>query len=249
MRRDDIGGGGWDPSVVLVDPYPSPEVGEEWNAVADFMHAIPSLGQFAWKAFEMISGTDVPNAWGDMIAGDWTEVSKVATACRLLGQYCEGYEQRLSAAVDVARYSWQGTAAQAMETYFVGLGASVGDMKAVLDDIAKEVDSMAFGIRHVHDEVASICESIVDALIGICVSLATLAGAGWTGFGAIAGGLGLSASVTFAISLVNDAVGAIQTAFDIGEGIMSTLAAMLSLAGEIEVVPLPGSAYDNKVAH
>ncbi|MBM6401268.1 WXG100 family type VII secretion target [Phycicoccus sonneratiae] len=247
MRRDDVGAGG-DPASVLVEPWPADAVGEEWNAVSDFMHSIPSLGQFAWKAFELVSGQDVPDMWGDMIAGDWTNVSRVATACRLLGGFCQAYEARLDSAVAVARYEWHGTAAQAMDTYFAGLAASVGSMQEALEDIAKAVDSMAFGIRHCHDEVASICESLVDAILGVTISLGAMAASGWTGFGAIASGFGLSASTLFAISLVNDAKAAMQTAFDLAEGIMSTLTAMLSLVGEIEVVPLPSDPYDNRVA-
>lgn len=247
MRRDDAGGGG-DPASVLVEPWPSDKVGEEWDAVENFMHSIPSLGQFAWKAFELVSGEDVPNAWGDLIAGDWTAVSKAATACRMLGAFCDGYQARLDSAVTVARSEWTGTAAQAMDTYFSGLAASVGAMQEALEDIAKSLDTMAFGIRHCHDEVASICEMLVDAVLGVTICLGAMAASGWTGFGAVASGFGLGAATAFAISLVKDAVSAMQTAFDVAEGIVGTMTAMLSLAGDIEVVPLPSSPYDNRVA-
>lgn len=244
MRKDDEGGGG-NPTVMLMPPWPSEGVGQEWNAIMDFKNSIPSLGEFAWKAYELVGAGDVPDKWADAIAGDWTHVSEVACAARNLGDYCEAFQSRLAAVVGSARHEWTGNAALAMDAYFTGLGAQVASMKTVLDDIADGVDAMAFGVRHAHDEIENICYSLVDALIGVCVSLGTLAATGWTGLGAGLGAAGLSVSVTFAVVLVNDAVAMLATTIDLVNGFMALFPALLGLVGEIEVVPLPGAGYDN----
>lgn len=240
MRDDSgLGGGGGDPTSVLVDPWPSPGIGSYWNATIDFKDKIPSLGQFAWKAFDLAGAGDVPDAWGDALAGDWTQVAEVATAARLLASYCEGFQTRLDVVVGTSRGEWTGTAAQAMETHFAGLGAVVAQMKPILDDIAEAVDGVAFGVRHAHDAVENFCEAIVDALIGICVALAAMATTGWTGVGGVLSGLGLGTAVTFAVVLVNDALKAISTCIDVADGFMALFPALLSLAGDVTVVALP----------
>lgn len=240
MRDDGFGGGGGDPTAVLVDPWPSPGIGSYWNATIDFKDKIPSLGQFAWKAFDLAGAGDVPDKWGDMLAGDWTEVARVATAARLLGSYCEGVQSRLDAVVGSCRQEWTGNAAYAMDAYFAGLGSSVASMKGILDDVADAVDGVAFGVRHAHDAVENFCEAIVDALIGICVALAAMATTGWTGVGALLSSAGLGTAVTFAVVLVNDALKAISTCIDVADGFMSVFPALLSLAGDVQVVALPG---------
>lgn len=243
----EFGGGGGNPTSALVDPWPSPGIGSYWNATIDFKDKIPSLGQFAWKAFDLAGAGDVPDMWGDALAGDWTEVAEVATACRLLGSYCENVQTRLDIVVGTCRQEWTGTAASAMDSYFLGLGATVASMKAVLDDAADAVDGVAFGVRHAHDAVENFCEAIVDALIGICIALGAMAATGWTGLGAALSAAGLGTAVTFAVVLVNDAVKAISTCIDAADGFMALFPALLSLANDVKVVALP-DPYEHRAA-
>ena len=247
MRAALDGGGGGYPAANLITPYPSQPIGEEWDAITGFVGRIPSLGHFGWKAFELVSGEDIPAYWADKLAGNWDEVATCAAAARNLGDFCGSLATGISGQVQVARQSWTGEAAEAMEVYFAGLTAQLDTMKDNLQTLADDCDTTAFGIRHCYTAVENIVESLMDALIGICIALAAAAAGSWTGIGGLLGAAGVGAGVTFAISLVNDAIGAMETAFQLADGVMAVFPATLGLVKSTQVVQIASHGYVNNL--
>ena len=87
----------------------------------------------------------------------------------------------------------------------------------------------------------------MDALIVICIALAAAAAGSWTGIGGLLGAAGVGAGVTFAISLVNDAIGAMETAFQLADGIMAVFPATLGLVKSTQVVQIASHGYINNL--
>lgn len=245
MRAALDGGGGGYPAANLITPYPAEPIGEEWDAITGFVGRIPSLGHFGWKAFELVSGEDIPAYWADKLAGNWDQVAKCAAAARNLGDFCGALATGIRGQVTVAREGWTGEAAEAMETYFAGLTSQLDTMKENLQSLAKDCDTTAFGIRHCYTAVENIVESLMDALIGICIALAAAAAGSWTGIGGLLGAVGVGAGVTFAISLVNDALGAMETAFQVADGVMAVFPATLGLVKSVQVAQIASHGYVN----
>jgi hypothetical protein len=247
MRKEPEGGGGGYPASTLIAPYPEEPVGEEWDAITNFVGKIPSLGKFGWKAFELVSGEDIPDYWADKLAGNWDEVATVASATRNLSDFCKSLSVAVNAQVTVARQTWTGEAAEAMELYFVTLTIQLDTMEKNLASLADSCNETAFGIRHCYQTVENIVESLLDALIGICIALAAAAAGSWTGIGGLLGGLGVGAGVVFAITLVNDAIAAMETAFEIAEGVMAVFPATLGLVKETQIASIASHGYINNL--
>lgn len=246
MRDPDVGGGGINPSGWLMEPFPEKAIAEEWDTILDVKDKIPGLGNFALFVWEEISGDDIPNAWGEMLAGDWKEVATTSCALRNLGKFCTSYAQALDLSVSAAAAGWEGQAASAMVTYFAGLSAQLDDLATQCDELADECNGIAFGIYEAKTSVEDGVETVFDLVLAAALSLAAAAASSWTVVGGFAGAAAAAATIATAVTKVFQIVGAIEAAFEVANGILGVIASLAPGLGSTVDVNLPGD-YDNKV--
>ncbi|MEO5983121.1 MAG: hypothetical protein ABIQ13_12495 [Pedococcus sp.] len=239
------GGGGYNPSGWLTTPVAEDAIPDEWEAIMNARDKIPSLGSMAMMAWEEMGGDGIPDAWSEMLAGDWKDVSKVASALRNLGKFCESYASSLDSAVLSARSDWTGEASNAMVTYFAGVSAQLDGLRGDLDTIADACNEAAFGVYECGQSVQDGIEAIFDLVITAAIALAAAAASSWTVVGGLAGAAAAGAAIIAAISKVKLVVDAIDLAFQIANGVLGVVVTAAAAIGESVDVSLPGD-YDNK---
>lgn len=239
------GGGGHNPSAWLTTPVAEDAIPDEWEAIMNARDKIPSFGSMAMKAWEEMGGDSIPDAWTEMLAGDWKDVSKVADALRNLGKFCESYGSSLDGAVLAAQSAWTGEAANAMVTYFAGVSAQLDSLKGELDTIADACNDAAFGVYECGQSVEDGIEVIFDLVITAAVALAAAAASSWTVVGGLAGAAAAGAAILLAISKVKMVLDAIDLAFQIANGVLGVVITASAAVAESVDVSLPGD-YDNK---
>ncbi|GAA2731583.1 hypothetical protein GCM10009867_05520 [Pedococcus aerophilus] len=240
------GGGGYNPSGWLTTPVAEDAIPDEWEAIMNARDKIPSFGSMALKAWEEMGGDSIPDAWSEMLAGDWKDVSKVADALRNLGKFCESYASSLDSAVLQAQSGWTGEASNAMVTYFAGVSAQLDGLKANCDEIADACNGAAFGVYECGQSVEDGIEAIFDLVITAAIALAAAAASSWTVVGGLTGAAAAGAAIIAAISKVKLVLDAIDLAFQIANGTLGVIATSASAIAESVDVSLPGD-YDNKV--
>jgi len=75
--------------------------------------------------------------------------------------------------------AWKGNAASQANTYFTQLAGAVAAQQGPLDDAAKEIQTVAYGVWGVAKTLDSLLESLLDALIGAGIALAAAAALSW----------------------------------------------------------------------
>ncbi|MGA8978297.1 MAG: hypothetical protein WB473_04185 [Pedococcus sp.] len=226
------GGGGYNPSGWLTTPVAEDAIPAEWAAIMNARDKIPSFGSMALKAWEEMGGDGIPDAWSEMLAGDWRDVSKVASALRNLGSLS-------------ARSDWTGEAADAMATYFASVSAQLDGLKGQLDTIADACNQAAFGVYECSQSVEDGIEAIFDLVITAAVALAAAAASSWTVVGGLAGAAAAGAAILAAISKVKVVIDAIDLAFQIANGVLGVVGTAAAAISESVDVSLPGD-YDNR---
>ncbi len=239
------GGGGYNPSGWLTTPVAEDAIPAEWAAIMNARDKIPSFGSMALKAWEEMGGDGIPDAWSEMLAGDWRDVSKVASALRNLGSFCDSYASSLDSAALSARSDWTGEAANAMATYFASVSAQLDGLKGQLDTIADACNQAAFGVYECSQSVEDGIEAIFDLVITAAVALAAAAASSWTVVGGLAGAAAAGAAILAAISKVKVVIDAIDLAFQIANGVLGVVGTAAAAISESVDVSLPGD-YDNR---
>lgn len=245
MKRDVDGGGGWYPQQYLVDPIPK-DVAGSWGDVNDWYDTFnPSLGKWTLIAWNKFSGTDISEAWGKELAGDWEEVAKLAAALTNLGKFCDDYGDAVAFKYGLLEDAWDGEAAQACVTWIASLLGSLTQMKASLDEAATGFNEAALGIHECFETVKSGIETLVDLAISIGIGLAATALTSGTGIGLLIGGSGTAVAILAAISKVGMVKDAIELATLAARGTIGVIATLAGPAGDFTKVYVPG-AYDNR---
>ncbi|MFC7492185.1 MULTISPECIES: hypothetical protein [unclassified Knoellia] len=244
MKAPLEGGGGWYPAQYLVDPVPK-DVAGAWGDVNDWYDKFnPSLGKWALMAWEKFSGADIGEIWGELLAGDWEQVAKLAAALTNLGKFCDDFSDALDAHSGIMDGDWDGEAAQAASVWFISVSAALDTMKGNLDEAAKGFNEAALGIHECFETVKSGIETIVDLAITIGISLAATAASSWTGAGLLIGGSAIAAQVALAVSKVSMIKDAIELATLAARGVIGVTASLAGPAGNFSTVHLP-SVYEN----
>ena len=244
--KPDSGGGGYAPSGWLFEPTPEDAIPDEWEAIINARSKIPSLGSMALAAWEEMGGDDIPNAWSEMLAGDWKDVTKVSSALRNLGGFCDSYAGSLDSSVSLALGGWTGTAADAMSTYFAGVSAELRSLKSTLDSLADDCNEVAFGVYECGIAVEDGVSVVFDLVLTAAVALAAAAASSWTVVGGLVGGGAAAAAIVAAVAKIKLVVDAIDLAFQIANGTIGVIATLSGAIAESVDMTLPSGDYDNK---
>jgi hypothetical protein len=232
-----------DPSAVLTAPQAEPLIPP---AMDTFLHLgdLISLGHWALVAIDKMGGPNIAQEVGEWFAGDWSEVSRSADALRKLGEFCDVTAQGITADLEKLRVTWDGNAAAAASTYFLGLADSLAAQQANFDDIASQFDSTAFGVKEMANAVGSLVESLADWAIAAGISLAAGAASSATVIGGILGAGGAGYSLWQGGKVVKEILEIRAKVWVACEALLGLIAGSLSSIEGFSTVELPG-AYNN----
>jgi hypothetical protein len=218
---------------------------------------LPDAVQMLFAAGDLFS----PTAWvrwvldqvcdfdpiGDVakwFSGDWNRLMQSSRALTSLGEY----HALLGEELDVARRSvsadWDGSAAEAADTYFRTLVAALDEQRSALDNISGQYQAVAVGMSQAAEVVSGLLSSMVDWVLIAAASAAAAAASSWTIVGGIAGGSATAAAILKAAGIAKQIVAAHALAVTIANGAIASTAGYLGAIHGFSGAALP-SAYDH----
>lgn len=248
VRKDDIGGGSWDPGTVLeFAPVPKDAVPTTFDEVLGYA-SWTSLGHWALKVLDLADGSfDLVDKCETWIVGDWQDVAIAAAAMGELSAYCT----KMADAVDF--YSsqldshWDGMAAQVAQLNFATQTYAFREAAEKLEYAQRGYEDVANGIYGTAQDVGSLAEFLIDCLIAAGVSAAAGAGTWWTGIGPVIGGLATGAAIYEIVQSIQKITTMLEGATQFVDALTDVVYGFLGAAGDFRKVVTIPSPYDNDV--
>lgn len=207
--------------------------------IGDFV----SLTSIANWIVEKISGVDLMGELGEWWAGDFSECVRVAEALTQLGEFCAWSGENIVARLSELAPHWEGRAGSDAQDYFAGLAAVIAAQQTILEEMATEYDTAAFGVYEGAQAVGDFVSSVIDYVIvaGIGALITALTG----GLGSLFAGAGTAAAIVRIGDLVLDIIeirGYVLVGIETALGVIAT---STSAVAQFEDFAMPGT-YNNQ---
>lgn len=228
------------PLTVPSDADPLPDVVQMLFAAGDL------FSPTAWVRWvlDQVCDFDPIEDVAKWFSGDWNRLMQASRGLTNLGEYHSLLGEELDVARRAVSGDWDGTAAQAADTYFRTLVSTLDDQRSALSNIAGQYQAVAVGMSQAAEVVAGLLSSMVDWVLIAAASAAAAAASSWTVVGGLLGGSATAAAILRAADLARQIVAAHAMAVTLANGAVASTAGFLGAIHGFSGAALP-SAYDH----
>lgn len=152
------------PSDVLDYPYPSEPIPPEINEVLQVGDWL-SPSHVLLKGIELVFGFNPGEEVATWLAGDWHGMGVGAAALGQLSEYAQAVARDLDTSATHLLEHWSGNAASEAHGYFERLTQAIDALRAPLDGLATEYNTLAVGMIETASAIGSVLEALLDKLI------------------------------------------------------------------------------------
>ncbi|MFW0783002.1 hypothetical protein AAFP35_00650 [Gordonia sp. CPCC 206044] len=187
----------------------------------------------------------------EWFTGDWTRVQEAGQAVQSLGDFNKLLSEAITAASTAASEMWDGDAASAADKYFADFAQAIRRQQSAINQLGKQLDSLAFGMYEASQAFKGIAATITDLVIMLAIKIAAAFAASSlaaTGIGAAVAASSWASATMTALQVadkVSDAITAVNLALQASQTIAGEIIGHVADLKEIQIPELPGRAYDN----
>ncbi|MDR0945381.1 MAG: hypothetical protein LBM66_04380 [Bifidobacteriaceae bacterium] len=178
------------------------------------------------------------------LCGDWNAVMKASNALTHLSTFSDDLKTDIHTAHTSMIAEWSGPAADMADKYLTTLETAIGENTDALKSLASQFDAVATGMYEQAEEIQSLLGTALTQLMVLAACLAAGVSFSWTGFGAVAGALGASATAVAIVDTFCSVSDALDIMWGIVRGATGLTAGYLGAVNGMSKVPLPSSALD-----
>ena len=144
-----------------------------------------SPGYWVQQALEATIGTNPVQEVSELVAGNWEEYAKCASAFLALGKFVSGVASNISTNNDRLDDVWNGNAADGAYAYFSNLAKSIAAHQDGYNDLHGKYQEAAKGVWEFSLFIAGEIQGLFDKLFWIAVEAAAGAALAETGVGPV----------------------------------------------------------------
>ncbi|MQA85806.1 MAG: hypothetical protein GEV03_14595 [Streptosporangiales bacterium] len=232
------------PAAELTEPQPQELIPDLVNQFLSFPDLVSPTHWMLW-AIEKVCGVN-PGEWlAEEFTGDWESVSKAGSALSNLANFDNTFTKNLDDGVHGMLDNWHSNAAFACSQYFNKVSGALKEQVSALDEVAKEFQTLAQGIKSTASAIMGGLETLVDWLLAAALEAAAAAASSWTIVGGILGGAAAAFSITKAMGAWGKIVEMHGHAWNVAQGFVGLCAGYMGALRGMENHPPPAGAYNH----
>lgn len=233
------------PSAALVPPSPSAPIPDVVDLALHFSDLV-SPSQWLMWVIDQVCGVN-PSDWlTEHFSGDWEKMSTASSALENLAAFQDRYAEEVGLAQVELEAGWEGEAAAAATAWFGNMREAVAGQADALRAIARDVDSVAQGMKSTQDAIVSLISVFLDWAIIAAASAAAAAASSWTVVGGLIGGGSTAFAVSRAVDAWMEALRYHSYAVTAVDALVGLTAGYVGAVHGFEAHPLPAGTYDNR---
>lgn len=244
MWRSSVGSMAPDPAAALVEPSidePIPSLVDTFLSFPDFV----SPSHWLLWVIDKVCGVNPAEWLAEQFTGDWEAMARASSAYGHAAEYVAGAASAIRVDGGQMLVQWSGEAANACARYLAQLADALESGPSVgLEDVSRELRSVAYGVWATAKTAVSLLESLLDTMIEAAIAAAAAAASSWTVIGGIVGGRVTAERILHGVRLFRQIVDAHGLALNMAYGASGIIAGGLGMIRSFESTPLPGG-YDH----